>query len=226
VDIRTRLTAHRMAIVAAALAVPLAMSAETAAAATAPAQPGMTAPAQPGPAMSAQPGITTAPVVSTGPQGQAPLPDEIVPATDFAPTRPVSRTQYAAPLRVNRLHAPQAVPPVARIVPPPSEVRVGNFVAPAPAWLPRGPLDAINTTSAGYESQISQYARSIGVPPSRADRIAAATVADTVAGGMVGAAVAGVSAVTFIGPFFWPVLIPGSILLGAAVGVGTGALTP
>jgi hypothetical protein len=213
-----------MAMCAAALALPLALSSETAAAA--PAQPGVTTPTQPGPTISAQPGITTTPMASTAPQGQAPLADEIVPATDFAPTRPVERPGYAAPLRVNRLHAPQATPPVARIVAPPSEMRVGNFVASVPTWMPRGPLDVINTTSAGYESQISQIARSIGVAPSRADRIAAATVADTVAGGMVGAAVAGVSAVTFIGPAFWPILIPGCILLGAAAGVGTGALTP
>lgn len=223
-DFQTRLNAQRMAICAAALALPLALSTETVAAA--PSQPGVTTPAQPGPTISAQPGITTTPMVSTAPQGQAPLPDEIVPATDLAPTRPLWRPRYAAPLRVNRLHEPLATPPVARIMAAPSEVRVGDFTAPAPAWLPKSSLDGINTVSAGYESQISQYARSIGVPPSRADRIAAATVADIVAGGMLGAAVAGVSAVTVIGPFFWPVLIPGSILLGAAVGLGTGALMP
>lgn len=216
----------RRSLVVGALPVIVALSCSGVAAAD-PSQPGITTPAQPGATGPSQPGITTGPaqpVISTAPAGEAPLPDEIAPRSDYSAVRPVPHYQYVAPLRPDRLHAPQATPPVAPILAPPGTLRFGDLLVPAP-FLATPQLDQVNGVSAGYESQISTAARSVGIAPSRADSIASAAVAAGVA--------VGTAACVYEGVLFTIVLLTipmcavGAVAFGlpaALIGAGVGGL--
>ncbi|NUS43944.1 MAG: hypothetical protein HOQ24_09685 [Mycobacteriaceae bacterium] len=219
----------RAAITALPLAVVLA-SADIAVAE--PVQPGVTvSPGKPG--VRSQPGITTAP------PGRTPLPDEVAPATDYAPSRPIPKPRVVAPYRPERMHpqAPTPMPRVAPITPPPGTLRAGYVIVPVPAGLPG--VQEANTFYANKEAEWSTYARSIGVPPTRADRIASletgaylqAAVSNCLVGGAMGA-VAG-TIVPLIGTVIGGVLgcvagyalnealvplVPQAIALGKAMG--------
>ncbi|MEV0682776.1 hypothetical protein AB0I35_02820 [Nocardia sp. NPDC050378] len=132
----------------------------------------------------------------------APEPQETRPVPDY--------TTPAPPVVIEELHLPEPVEPVAPIAPPPRTLRVGDFTAPAPEELPAEILDGVNTTAADVEAAIATQGRSIGINPSRSDKIAAATVG----GALAGAAIAGVPAAA--------VGAVGGGLAGAAVGAGVG----
>lgn len=196
-------------------------------------QPGTTTPSQPGQTPQAQPGITNGVPVVANP---TPAQDEagVAPASDYAaPTRPVPKRTYVAPFHPEKLHAPAPMPTVAPIAPPPDMIRLGDMSAPRPDWLPQDTANQINSTGAGWESQISTVARSVGVAPSRADTVASAAVAGAI-GGVASLAVyvgglcvisSGLGCLGAI--VFSPVIAlvgTGSALAGGLVGAGTGGL--
>jgi hypothetical protein len=219
----------RRTIVAGALPVIVALSCAGVAAAD-PTQPGVTGPAQPGAVGPAQPGVTTGPatpVISTAPAGVDPLPDEIAPRSDYSAVRPLPAYHYVAPLRPDRLHSPQPLPPVAPILAPPGTIRFGDLLVPAP-FVAKPQLDQINAVGAGYESQISTAARSVGVAPSRADSIASAAVAAGVAVGTAACIYEGVlgGIATFLigAPLMCAVGVVAFGLPAALIGAGVGGL--
>lgn len=148
-----------------------------------PVQPGVTTPAadqdrlghQPRPV---QPGVTTtpnplAPQVQPQPQSDYPIP---------ANYRPIPNRDVAPAVDLGALHAPAPVAPVAPIAPPPRTVRIGDFTAPAPDQLPDPALDTVNGVAANTEAALATGLNSIGVNPSRSDKIAAGTLG----GGIIG----------------------------------------
>lgn len=180
-----------------------------------PVQPGVTTPAadqdrlghQPRPV---QPGVTTtpnplAPQVQPQPQSDYPIP---------ANYRPIPNRDVAPAVDLGALHAPAPVTPVAPIAPPPRTVRIGDFTAPAPDQLPDPALDTVNGVAANTEAALATGLNSIGVNPSRSDKIAAGTLGGGIIGAGLGAAAAGI-----------PVALAGGIaggLVGAAVGTAIG----
>ncbi|MBW0269592.1 hypothetical protein ATM97_00220, partial [Nocardia sp. MH4] len=133
----------------------------------------------------------------------------------LAPERPESRPvpEYTAPpppIVIEELHLPEPVEPVAPIAPPPRTLRVGDFTSPVPDEVPGEVLDGVNNSAADVEAAIATQGRSIGINPSRSDKIAAATVGGALAGAaIVGAPAAAVGAV-------------GGGLIGAGIGAGVG----
>ncbi|MFC4374163.1 hypothetical protein ACFO5K_08590 [Nocardia halotolerans] len=127
------------------------------------------------------------------------------------PSRPVPEyTAPAPPVVIEELHLPEAVEPVVPIAPPPRTLRVGDFTSPVPDEIPDAALEGVNTAAADVEAAIATQGRSVGINPSRSDKIAAATVG----GALAGAALAGVPAAT--------VGAVGGGLLGAGIGAGVG----
>src|SRR5690606_6646078 len=141
-------------------------------------------------------------VVDPGSRGS----DRLAPEIDVEPelrslqpappqTRPIpDRSEPAPPIQPQQLHAPQSVEPVAPIAPPPRTLRIGDFTSPVPDEVPNDVLDGVNGTAARAEAAIATGGRSIGINPSRSDKIAAATAAGAVGGAVAGAAIAGVPA--------------------------------
>ncbi|GAB3212337.1 hypothetical protein [Nocardia tengchongensis] len=188
---------------------------------TATAQPGVALPAgdpdRPVRTATVQPGVTVPnrPVPQPmSPQSQRA--DYPVPAN----FRPIPNTRDAAPaLDVQTLHAPTPVTPVLPIAPPPRTVRIGDFTTPAPDDLPDNVLDGVNGLAADTEAGLATGLNSIGVNPSRSDKIAAGTLAGAAAGAGIGAVGAGV-----------PAALAGAAVggtagaaIGTAVGFGLGA---
>lgn len=171
---------------------------------------------QPGITTPHQPGVTITPLP---PMMHAHLPpiEPPAPASDYGRLRPLPMPRYAAPVDPGRLHPPVPVPPVAPIEPPANMLRIGGLLTPAPRFLSRPMVDRINVAAAGVEAQLSTFSRSIGVQPSRSDRIAAAAVAGG-AVGLVGAGLAGAVAGGGVG-------VAGGAALGAGVGAAV-ALAP
>ncbi|WP_157556691.1 hypothetical protein [Nocardia acidivorans] len=198
-------TGVRRALRPALGALPLALAIACAGMAHAIPQPGVTTPAQPGTAAPGsdsprQPGTTVAPpapqVEYAVPQNHRPVPVE---------------TEPAPAIEWQQLHAPEPVAPVAPIAPPPRTLRIGEFVTPAPDEVPDFLLNPVNDGASQTEAAISTGLQSVGINPSRSDKIAAATAG----GAVLGAAVVGV-----------PAAIGGAIgggLIGAGVGAGIGA---
>ncbi|MFB7876777.1 hypothetical protein ACFC06_16100 [Nocardia sp. NPDC056064] len=122
--------------------------------------------------------------------------------------RPVPEyTAPAPPIVIEDLHLPEAVEPVAPIAPPPRTLRIGDFTRPVPDEVPEDLLGGVNTTAADIEAAIATQGRSVGINPSRSDKIAAATVG----GALLGATVVGV-----------PAAVAGGVVGGAAgAAVGT-----
>jgi hypothetical protein len=185
---------------------PMALAVACAGVAVAVPQPGVTQPVQPG--------INTP---APADEGRSDLGDFDGPETlqKLAPERPESRpvpeyTTPPPPVVIEELHLPEPVEPVAPIAPPPRTLRVGDFTSPVPDEVPDDILAGVNTTAADAEAAIATQGRSIGINPSRSDKIAAATVG----GALAGAAIAGVPAAA--------VGAVGGGLIGAGIGAGVG----
>lgn len=194
-------------------ALPLAIAIACAGVAHAAPQPGVTTPAQPGvttPDSSdravgpKQPGTTIEPAAPAAPQADYAVPENYRPIPD--------RTEPAPPVDLQELHLPEPVEPVAPIAPPPRTLRVGDFLSPVPDEVPNEILDPVNQTAATAEAAIATGGKSIGIDPSRSDKIAAATAAGAAGGALVGAAVAGI-----------PAAVVGGVG-GAVIGAGVGAV--
>ncbi|WP_369829519.1 hypothetical protein, partial [Nocardia sp. 852002-20019_SCH5090214] len=132
--------------------------------------------------------------------------------------RPEPADDPAPPVQVQDLHLPEPVAPVAPIQPPDNTIRIGQWQAPAPDWLPPQARDCINNTAAGAEAQVATALDSIGIPAGRSDRVSGATLAGAGIGGAAGAVAASAPAAAagaVVGG-----LIGGTIggIAGAAVG--------
>ena len=173
------------------LVVALTCSGVSAAAVTA-----VSSPDQPGVTSPSQPGTTAAP--PPPPPAPAPAPAPTVDQQDSPavrnnePTRPEPQWAPAAPVVVPALHLPRPVPPVAPIRPPANTIRIGDFQTPTPPCIPPNVRDQINTAAANGEAGVAHFWDSIGFPPSRSDRAAAATVVGAAVGGTAGVVAAGV----------------------------------
>lgn len=128
------------------------------------------------------------------------------------------------PLWADQLHLPHAQAVVAPILAPWGTLRFGDLVLPM-SVLSQQQLDAINGAAAGQESQISTFARSVGVTPQRAASIASATVAGAVVGGVLTCAGFGLLLIASV------VLIPllpldcaKDLVLGSIPGAAVGAV--
>ncbi|MFD3702755.1 hypothetical protein ACFWUP_06365 [Nocardia sp. NPDC058658] len=194
----------------------------------APQQPGVIVPpTQPGVTTPAQPAATAPPPM----EYVSPEADKlgVAPETDYLPTRQIPEREYVAPLQLEELHAPEPERPVAPIVVDPRVLRAGDLITPAPEFLDQGMVDQFNAAGAGPEAQISQFARSVGVAPSRADKIAAGAVGGAVRGATIGCVVpAAFATATIIGAPLAPLncVAWGAVGLaaGGLIGAGTGGL--
>ncbi|WP_330184794.1 hypothetical protein OHB26_15105 [Nocardia sp. NBC_01503] len=201
-------------------------------------QPGVTTPnpgnQSPGPI---QPGVTKPPApaaVKTPPPSDYVSPADdahgVAPASDYnAPYRQVPQREYIAPLQPETLHAPEPAPQLAEIVPDPKVLRAGDLSMAAPDFLNTDQIDQINSTFARPEADISQYARSLGVAPSRADSVAASAIAGAVQGAVIGCGIgATLQIVTVIAFPLTPLtcLTWGATggIAGAVIGAGMGGL--
>lgn len=144
-------------------------------------QPGVSPPLQPG---------TPAPLPPPPPP---PAPEAYVeqPAAvrNGPAPRPAPSPDPVPPVRVEELHLPVPVEPVAPISAPLDEIRVGQFAVPSPPWLPGEVRDAINGTAATAEAQVATALDSVGIPAGRSDRVAGATAAGAGIGGAIGGTV-------------------------------------
>ncbi|MEV5648316.1 hypothetical protein AB0L57_08700 [Nocardia sp. NPDC052254] len=158
------------------------------------------------------PGLTQPGVTLPKPPAAVPPPasDYVVPEHFRAIPK---NTEPAPPVQINHLHAPQPVAPVAPIAPPPRTLRMGDFNAPAPEQVPDDVLSNLNTTAANTEAAIATGFNSVGINPSRSDKIAGATIAGAATGAVVGAAAAGI-----------PVAVVGGVV-GGVIGGTTGIVT-
>ncbi|MGF6888060.1 hypothetical protein ABIA39_006573 [Nocardia sp. GAS34] len=180
----------------------------------------VSSPDQPGVTSPAQPGTTSAPPPPAPPP---PVNQQDSPAVrNNEPTRPVPQWAPAAPVIVPALHLPRPVPPVAPIRPPANTIRIGEFETPTPPCIPPNVRDQINTVAANGEAGIARFWDSVGMPPSRSDRTAAATVVGSAVGGAVGVVAAGVPTAA-VGAVVGG-LIGGTV--GGIAGAALGTLVP
>ncbi|MEV4237066.1 hypothetical protein AB0J47_18030 [Nocardia sp. NPDC049737] len=121
------------------------------------------------------------------------------------------------PVRIENLHLPEPVAPVAPIEPPTDTIRVGLWQAPRPEWLPTECADAINDVAAGAEAQVATALDSIGIPAGRSDRVSGSTLAGAGIGGAAGAAVVG-------GPVAAVGAVVGGLIGGTIGGIAGAAL--
>ncbi|SUE28911.1 Uncharacterised protein [Nocardia farcinica] len=121
------------------------------------------------------------------------------------------------PVRIEELHLPEPVAPVAPIEAPENTLRVGQWQAPRPEWLPPEYAEAINDAAAGAEAHVATALDSIGIPAGRSDRVSGATLAGAGIGGAAGAAIAGVP-VTAVGA------VAGALIGGTVGGIAGAAL--
>ena len=146
---------------------------------------------------------------------------EPTPEIRNAPRRQVPVYEEPAPsVRIEELHAPVPVEPVAPIIAPKDKLRGGDFIIDNPGFS-KPDLDRTNNTLAAAEAGVGTVYRSVGIEASRSDRVAGATIAGVVGGGLVGATVAGVPA-ALIGGTLGAGAGAG---IGATVGAGMGAVT-
>ncbi|MFX0578838.1 hypothetical protein [Nocardia nepalensis] len=185
--VHTSLSRGGRTVLAGAVPIVMLLSAATANATDAPAaitdQPGVTSPAQPGTSTPAPPEPVPPPPVYYS------QPPEI---RNGSGTRPAPLVdQPVEPIAIEDLHLPEPVAPVAPIEPPENAIRVGQWEAPRPDWLPPEWADAINSAAAGAEAQVATALDSVGIPAGRSDRVSGATVGGAALGGAGGAVVAG-----------------------------------
>lgn len=186
-------------LIAAAIPVAIAVGAATPAHATSPLSPvadqgGLDGPAQPGTETPTPP-----PAPEPEPQPEpAPVPPQYYeqPAEiRKGPSRPApSVEEPVEPVRIEELHLPEPVEPVAPITPPENTIRIGEFQTPSPDWLPVEVRDTINNTAAGAEAQVATALDSIGIPAGRSDRVSGAFLGGAGLGGAAGATVLGAPA--------------------------------
>ncbi|MGW4773636.1 hypothetical protein ACWEO2_37065 [Nocardia sp. NPDC004278] len=185
-------------------------------------QPGVTTPAPAPDAPKKQPGVTTEappPMAYVAPQDDR---RGVAPETDYLPVRQVPSPRPVAPLEMGSLHAPAPSPQVAVIVPEPAVVRFGDLSMPAPDFLSAEQVAQVNSIGAGPEAEISRFARSVGVAPSRADSVASAAIAGAAQGAAIGCGVgAAMGAITIVAA---PILSPIGCVSWALMGGMTGAL--
>lgn len=210
----TSLSRGGRTVVAGAVPIVLLLSAATASAMSVPAaitdQPGVTSPAQPGTSTPAPPEPVPPPPVYYS------QPPEI--RNGSGPRPAPSVDQAVEPIAIADLHFPEPVAPVAPIEAPENTIRVGQWEAPRPDWLPPECADAINDAAAGAEAQVATALDSVGVPAGRSDRVSGATLGGAALGGAGGAVVAGAPAAA-LGAVVGG-LVGGTIggIAGAAVG--------
>lgn len=189
-------------------------------------QPGVTAPAQPG--TTAPPPPAPDPTPEPEPEQPEPAPAPPVyytqpPEVRNAPSRPAPAPDAPVePIRIEELHLPEPVEPVAPIEPPEYTIRVGQWQTPRPDWVPPEYADAINDTAAGAEAQVATALDSIGIPAGRSDRVSGATLAGAGIGGAVGAVALGA-----------PAAVAGAVVgglvggtVGGIAGAALGTLVP
>lgn len=185
-------------LIAAAIPVAIAVGAATPAHATSPLstaadQGGFSSPAQPGTETP-----TTPPPPEPEPQAEpAPAPQYYEQPAEIrkGPSRPApSVEEPVEPVRIEELHLPEPVEPVAPITPPENTIRIGEFQTPSPDWLPIEVRDTINNTAAGAEAQVATALDSIGIPAGRSDRVSGAVLGGAGLGGAAGASVLGAPA--------------------------------
>ncbi|MGW4368093.1 insoluble domain protein [Nocardia takedensis] len=161
-------------------------------------QPGVTGPAQPGTSPPPAP-----PAPEPAPEPVPPPPPQPAPTVYYAqppevrnaPTRPAPSVQQPVePIRIEDLHLPEPVEPVAPVDVPDDVIRVGQWETPRPEWLDPACADAINDFSAGVEAQVATALDSVGIPAGRSDRVSGATLAGAGIGGAVGAVALGAPA--------------------------------
>ncbi|HEY1840907.1 MAG TPA: hypothetical protein VGG53_11910 [Mycobacterium sp.] len=167
----------------------------------------------------------------------APVPPEVAPPANYVVPEgyraiPQDQSEPAPPVDFQTLHAPAPTAPVKPIAPPPRTVRFGDYTAPAPNFVPDNVLNGANTTAANAEAGFATACNSVGIDPSRSDKIAGGAIAGAaigaaaagipaaVAGGVVGGVVGGI-----IGQVGWVGLVTGppTIAAGAAIGAAVGA---
>lgn len=177
-----------------------------------------------------QPGVVQPSVPQPG--VVAPLPNYVVPP-DFRPVPEAEYTEPAPAVNLMSLHAPEQVTPVKPIAPPPRTLRLGNFSSPVPDFVPENLLDQVNVTAATGEANISTDLNSVGINPSRSDKIAAGALAGAGAGaliagvpaaavgGVVGGVIGGVVGTTLAAGTV--VAVPVGTVAGAAIGAAAGA---
>ncbi|MGW4242002.1 hypothetical protein [Nocardia sp. NPDC004722] len=226
---RRQTAAQRIMLRAAVTAIPMTAALGISAVAHAAPQPGVTQPNSGAPdAGAAQPGVSTTPPPAqhVSPQDDA---NGVAPQSDYAPTRPDTKRDYpAAPIQPGDLHAPEPTPDIGVIVPTnPRELRAGDLTAVAPDFLSDDQVAQVNSVLAGPEAQISQFTRSIGVAPSRADHIAAGALAGAAGGAIVGC-IAGAALATLpagpLAPIIAPLTAPPGCVIGGVIGLATGAV--
>ncbi|MEU7765065.1 hypothetical protein AB0B25_08075 [Nocardia sp. NPDC049190] len=175
-------------------------------------QPGITSPAQPG-TTAPQP----SPELGTSPASEAVYYEQPRKIRNEASSRPAPPPELPVePIHLEELHLPEPVPSVAPIEVPENMIRIGQWQAPRPEWLPPECADAINDVAAGGEAQVATALDSIGIPAGRSDRVSGATLAGAGIGGAAGAAVAGA-----------PVAVAGAVvggLIGGTIGGIVGAV--
>ncbi|WJJ14558.1 insoluble domain protein (plasmid) [Prescottella equi] len=93
-----------------------------------------------------------------------------------------SQPYYGEPIRVEQLHLPTYVEPVAPIQAPEKRLRLGDYITDKPNWMSEEYLDRTNNSAAVAEAQMATFWKSVGVDVDRSDRVAAATVGGAAAG--------------------------------------------
>ncbi len=93
-----------------------------------------------------------------------------------------SQPYYGEPIRVEQLHLPTYVEPVAPIQAPEERLRLGDYITDRPNWMSPEYLDRTNNSAAVAEAQMATFWKSVGVDVDRSDRVAAATVGGAAAG--------------------------------------------
>ncbi|MFI8974150.1 hypothetical protein ACIGO9_14785 [Nocardia asteroides] len=193
--------ARRVGTLLIAAAIPVAVAVGAAAPAAHATTPLSAVADQGGYSSPAQPGTETL----TPPAAPEPQPEpEPAPAPQYyeqpaeirkGPSRPApSVEEPVEPVRIEELHLPEPVEPVAPITPPENTIRIGEFQTPSPDWLPVEVRDTINNTAAGAEAQVATALDSIGIPAGRSDRVSGAVLGGAGLGGAAGAAVLGAPA--------------------------------
>lgn len=205
-------------------AVPLAMALAAAGPASA-ADSAVVIADQPGVTSPSQPGTTAPPPPPPAPEPPAAAPESLPPRVYYRQppevrNGPSSRPappphEPVEPIRFEDLHLPEPVAPVAPIEAPENMIRIGQWHAPRPDWLPPECADTINDAAAGAEAQLATALDSIGIEAGRSDRVGGATLAGAGIGGAAGAVIAGA-----------PVAAAGAVvggLIGGTIGGIAGA---
>ncbi|GAC66485.1 hypothetical protein [Gordonia soli] len=147
-----------------------------------------------------------------------------------AGTRTAPKAGPLAAVDPGKLHAPRPVAPVKPIQAPTGQVRIGEVQAPTPQWLPPQQTKQVNDAAAQAEAQVATFGESVGLDPSRADRVAETTVGDAAVGAAIatgtvgaplaaaGALVGGVAGLVAGVPF-----LPAGLVVGPPVGAAIGA---